>query len=162
MPQLDVETRLANLEAKEEIREFIASYTAVVDRIDALDDLLALFTEDAVMRNPAGVHDGKAAITEYFTKFFSSGATNFSRHHATNQVITILEPGIARHESYFMAFLGREGDSKIAFGRYKDIVVKQDGVWRFREKGNDIVAMTSLKDGWAAGFLPGGLPVKAA
>jgi hypothetical protein len=67
-------------------------------------------------------------------------------------VITILEPGVARHESYFIAFLGLGGESKIVFGRYEDLVVKRGGVWRFKDKHNDIVANTSLEAGWAEGF----------
>jgi SnoaL-like protein len=151
MPELDVYTRLAHLEAKEEVREFIASYCAITDRIDKIGDLVALFTEDAVLRNPAGVHAGRAAIESYYTGFFANGV-KFSRHHAVNQVITILEPGTARHESYFIAFLGLVGESRIAFGRYEDLVVKQEGLWRFKDKYNDIVANTSLEAGWAEGF----------
>ena len=64
MPELDAETRLANLEAKEEVREFIASYCAISDRIDKIGDLVDLFTEDAVLRNPAGVHPGVRAHGE--------------------------------------------------------------------------------------------------
>jgi uncharacterized protein (TIGR02246 family) len=151
MPELDVETRLASLEAKEEVREFIASYCAICDRIDKIGDLVDMFTEDGVLRNPAGVHSGRAAIESYYSAFFAAGV-KFSRHHAVNQVITILEPGIARHESYFIAFLGRGGDSKIAFGRYEDLVVKQADAWRFKDKHNDVVANTSLEAGWAEGF----------
>jgi uncharacterized protein (TIGR02246 family) len=151
MPELDVETRLASLEAKEEVREFIASYCAICDRTDKIGDLVDMFTEDAVLRNPAGVHSGRAAIECYYAAFFAAGV-KFSRHHAVNQVITILEPGVARHESYFIAFLGRGGESKIAFGRYEDLVVKQADVWRFKDKHNDIVASTSLEAGWAEGF----------
>jgi uncharacterized protein (TIGR02246 family) len=151
MPELDVETRLAHLEAKEEIREFIASYCAICDRVDKIGDLIDMFTEDAVLRNPAGVYSGRAAIESYYAAFYAAGV-QFSRHHAVNQVITILEPGVARHESYFIAFLGRGGESKIAFGRYEDVVVKQTGVWRFKDKHNDIVANTSLEAGWAEGF----------
>jgi hypothetical protein len=151
MPELDVRTRLANLEAKEEVREFIASYCAICDRIDKIGDLFDLFTDDAVLRNPAGVYSGRMAIESYYAGFFAAGV-RFSRHHAVNQVITILEPGTARHESYFIAFLGRVGESKIAFGRYEDLVVKREGVWRFKDKRNDIVANTSLEAGWAEGF----------
>ena len=151
VPEPDVVTRLANLEAKEDVREFIASYCAVCDRIDKIGDLVDLFTDDAVLRNPAGVHSGRAAIESYYAGFFANGV-KFSRHHVINQVITILEPGIARHESYFIAFLGRGGESKIAFGRYEDLVVKQEGAWRFRNKHNDVVANTSLEAGWAEGF----------
>ena len=86
--ELNVETRLANLEAKEEVGEFIASYCAITDRIDKIGDLVDLFTEDAVLRNPAVVHSGRAAIESYYTGFFANCA-KFSRHHAVNQVITI-------------------------------------------------------------------------
>ena len=151
MPEPDVEARLATLEAKEEVREFIASYCAVCDQTDKIGDLVDMFTEDAVLRNPAGVHSGRAAIESYYAAFFAVGV-KFSRHHAVNQVITILEPGTARHESYFIAILGRGGESKIAFGRYEDLVVKRDGAWRFKDKHNDIVANTSLEAGWAEGF----------
>jgi uncharacterized protein (TIGR02246 family) len=157
MPELDVETRLANLEAKEEVRAFIAAYCTTVDRIDKIGDLVDLFTEDAVLRNPAGVHSGRPAIEAYFTAFFDGGV-KFSRHHALNQVVTVLEPGVARHEAYFIAILGRDGESKIVFGRYEDIVVKHEGAWRFKDKGNDIVAATSLEAGWAEGFFPSSWP----
>jgi hypothetical protein len=95
MPELDVETRLATLEAKEEVRAFIAAYCAICDRTDKIGDLVDLFTEDAVLRNPAGVHSGREAIESYYAAFFADGV-KFSRHHAMNQVITILEPGAAR------------------------------------------------------------------
>ena len=43
-------------------------------------------------------------------------------------------------------------ETRLAFGRYEDLVVKQEGVWRFKDKHNDIVAATSLEAGWAEGF----------
>ena len=43
-------------------------------------------------------------------------------------------------------------ETRLAFGRYEDLVVKQEGVWRFKDKHNDIVANTSLEAGWAEGF----------
>lgn len=98
--------------------------------------------------------------SSYYAAFFADGL-KFSRHHAVNQVITILEPGVARHEAYFIAMLGRGGESRIAFGRYEDLVVKQEGVWRFKDKCNDVVATTSLEAGWAEGF-PSGWPAAGA
>jgi len=154
MAQPDVETRLANLEAKDEVREFIALYCATNDRMDSIDVLSGLFAEDAVMRNAAGAYEGRPAIHQYYAKFFD-GSVKFSRHHVMNQVITVLEPGVVRHEAYFIAMLGRDGESKMVYGRYDDLIVKQsDGAWRFQEKINDIVAPTSLAAGWADGFGP--------
>jgi uncharacterized protein (TIGR02246 family) len=151
MTQPDLERRLADLEAKEEIRAFIAGYCRLNDALTELDALVALFAEDAVMRNPAGVHSGREAIRTYYTNFFESG-TRFARHHVVNQVITIVEPGVARHDAYFIAMLGRDGESKIVYGSYADTVVKRDGGWLFTEKINDIVAPTTIAAGWAEGF----------
>jgi uncharacterized protein (TIGR02246 family) len=151
MPELDVQTRIANLETKEEVRAFIAAYCTTIDRMGKIGDLVDLFTEGAVLRNPAGVHSGRPAIEAYFTAFFADGV-KFSRHHALNQVITVLQPGLARHEASFIALLGRDGESKIVFGRYEDIVVKQEGAWRFQDKGNHIAAAASLDVGWVEGF----------
>jgi uncharacterized protein (TIGR02246 family) len=151
MPEPDAETRLANLEAKDEVRAFIASYCTIIDRIDEVGDLADLFTEDAVLRNPAGVLSGREAIQSYYAAFYADGV-KFSRHHAVNQVITILEPGAARHEAYFIAMIGRRGESTVVFGRYEDLVVKQDGVWRFKDKLNDVAGAASLETGWAEGF----------
>jgi uncharacterized protein (TIGR02246 family) len=160
VPELDFETRLANLEAKEEVRALIASYCAIVDRTGKIGDLGDLFTEDAVLRNPGGVLSGREAIASYYAAFFASGV-KFSRHHAVNQVITVLDPGMVRHEAYFIAILGSGGESKITFGRYEDIAVKQEGVWRFKDKQNEIVAATSLEVGWAGGF-PSSWPLTGA
>ena len=151
MTQPDLERRLADLEAKEEIRAFVAEYCRLNDALTELDALVALFAEDAVMRNPAGAHDGREAIRTYYTDFFKSG-TAFARHHVVNQVITILGPGRARHDAYFIAVLGRGGESRLVFGSYADTLVKEGGGWLFQEKINDIVAPTTLDAGWAGGF----------
>jgi uncharacterized protein (TIGR02246 family) len=148
-----VEERLAELEAKEEIRAFIAQYCALNDALTEVDALVALFTEDATMRNPAGVHEGRDAIRTYYTNFFKSG-TLFARHHVINQVITVVATGRATHDAYFIAMLGRDGESKIIYGSYADTLVKRDGRWQFQEKINDIVAPTTLDAGWAQGFGP--------
>lgn len=153
MTEATVEQRLAVLEAKEEIRAFIAQYCALNDALTEVDALVELFAQDAVMRNPAGTHEGRDAIHTYYTNFFKGG-TQFARHHVVNQVITIETQERARHDAYFIAALGRDGESKIVFGSYADTLVKQDGRWRFQEKINDIVAPTTLQAGWADGFGP--------
>jgi uncharacterized protein (TIGR02246 family) len=151
MTQPDLERRLADLEAKEEIRAFVAGYCRLNDALTELDALAALFAEDAVLRNPAGVHSGREAIRAYYTAFFESG-TLFARHHVVNQVITVVQPGLARHDAYFIAMLGRGGESKIVYGSYADTVVKRNGGWLFQEKINDVVAPTTIEAGWAEGF----------
>ncbi len=154
MSEVSVEAlhrRLAELEAKEEIRAFIAEYCARNDAIADIAGLVGMFAADAVMRNPAGSHNGREAIHTYYKSFFAGG-TKFARHHVINQVITVVAPGLAHHDAYFIAMLGREGESKVIFGRYADTLVQRDERWWFQEKINDIVAPTTVQAGWAEGF----------
>lgn len=151
MTTTDLEARLSALEQKDEVRAMIADYCALNDRLTSLDELIGLFAENAVMVNASGEHAGRAAIDAYYRAFFD-GSTEFARHHTMNQVIDILEPGVARHRSYFIAFLGRQGESKIAFGSYDDLLAKTPDGWRFTRKVNDVAGVATPESGWAHGF----------
>lgn len=151
MSPSDLELRLARLEAKEDVRATVARYCELNDEITSLEALVGLFTEDAVMTNPAGEHRGRDAISRYYHAFFD-GSVQFARHHTMNQVIDIPEPDVARHRSYFLAMLGKDGESRIAFGRYDDVLVRTDGRWLFSTKVNDVVGITTVDAGWARGL----------
>ena len=151
----DVAERLAELEVKEAVRELVARYCATVDALDRVEELVELMAEDAVLRNPTA-YEGRQAIHDYYQTFFSSGVT-FARHHVMNQVVSVESPDRARHTSSFLAMIGREGRSLIAFGRYDDTIERRGGEWVFTEKVNEIDAMTSLEAGWG-GELAGGAP----
>lgn len=146
----DLEARVAALEAKDEVRAAVAAYCTANDKRTALDELLDLFTEDAVMHNAAGVHTGRDAIAAYYAAFFD-GSVTFARHHVLNQVVTLIEPGVATHDSYFIAFLGKGGVSRMVFGRYADTLVKTPDGWKYRKKVNDVVLSTTPGAGWLDG-----------
>lgn len=151
MADTDLAARIVALEQKDEVREVISRYCVLNDELTGLDQLVDLFAEDATMVNASGEHVGRDAIGRFYRAFFD-GTTEFARHHAVNQVIDIIEPGIARHRAYFIAFLGRQGESKIAFGTYDDHLVKTDAGWKFSRKVHDIVGVTTPEAGWAHGF----------
>jgi ketosteroid isomerase-like protein len=151
MADTELTARVAALEEKDEVRAAIAEYCAFNDRLTSLDELIGLFAEDAVLLNPTGEHIGRHAIDRFYRGFFD-GTTEFARHHTMNQVIEIIEPGVARHRSYFIAFLGRQGESKIAFGQYDDLLAKTPDGWKFTRKINDVVGVTTADAGWAQGF----------
>ena len=154
MAEMDLEARVRELEEKDEIRAFVARYCELNDALTRLDELIDLFAPDAVMENATGPHIGREAIGAYYRAFFD-GTTEFARHHTTNQVIDIVEPGVARHRSYFVALLGRQGESKVAFGAYDDTIVKTDAGWKFSRKVNDVAGVTTPAEGWAHGFAAG-------
>lgn len=147
----ELAARVAALEEKDEVRALIAEYCTINDKLTEIDELVDLFADDAVMVNPSGEHAGKAAIERYYRSFFD-GTVEFARHHTMNQVIDILEPGVARHRSYFVALLGREGESKMALGCYDDHLVKTDAGWKFTHKVNKVLGVTTPEAGWAHGF----------
>jgi uncharacterized protein (TIGR02246 family) len=139
--------RLEALESTEQVRAVIGRYCRACDGRDATE-LVKMFAEDAVLHNPAGEAAGKDDIFAYYTKAFA-GEARFSRHHTMNTVITMLAPDTARHESYFVAFLGRGGHSKVIYGSYRDTLRRIDQQWVFVDKVNHVVLATSLADGWA-------------
>lgn len=143
----DLEERVAALEAKDEVRATIARYCTLNDRLTSVDELMTLFDKDAVMHNATGAIEGWDAISAYYHGFFD-GSTSFARHHVVNQVITLVEPGVARHEAYFIAYLGKDGESRRVFGRYDDTLVRTDDGWKFRTKVNDSVLVTTVGAGW--------------
>jgi hypothetical protein len=67
MREIDLETRLAMLETEEDVRES-STVTARPATADKIDDLVALFTDEAAMCNPAGLHTGREAIRAYYTR----------------------------------------------------------------------------------------------
>lgn len=151
-----LEQKVDEFEAKDEVRALLLEYCRLNDALTSLDDLVDLYTDDAVLMNPAGRFEGKEAVRGYLENFFD-GSVEFSRHHALQPVIEIVEPGVARLEAYFIALLGKNGSSNIAIGRYDDTLVKTEAAWRYRIKNNEVLGITTAEKGWAHGF-DGGAP----
>lgn len=150
MPTTDIEARIAALEAKEKVKAVVADYCRKLDAVD-IEAVSDLFVADAVLANPAGEHVGHARISDYYQAFAEAG-TSFTRHHVINQEIEILEPGRARHRAYFIALLGRSGESSFAVGEYDDILIETADGWKFQRKGNLVMGSTTAERGWADGF----------
>lgn len=144
MSELDLVERVVRMEAAEEIRHLIWEYATACDAAD-VTRLEALFAEEAVLRNP-DAHEGRDAIISYYAPILTS--LSFARHHVSNLDITVHDADHASYTAYFCAVLGRDGDSVLSFGNYRDTVVRRDGRWIYTEKVNEIVGVTTLDDGW--------------
>ena len=140
----DLEQRMEKLEATEAVRAVFAEYCERVDRGRLGDEFGELFTQDAVMRNPNPT-EGREAIVAYYENFL--GTVSFSRHHVVNQRIEV-DGDAARHRAYFIAMLGRGGDSLLVFGEYDDRLRRDGGAWRIAEKVNITAGLTTLEAGW--------------
>jgi hypothetical protein len=158
MTENDLERRISNVESQFEVNAVVARYCSLIDHYgsgaaspaDLRRTFASLFVDDAVLRNPNGQFEGIDAILTYFDRVLSDDVRLFSRHLAYNQVITVVDETSALHIGQWVAFGVGNDQSTLRFGAYHDELVKRDGVWRFRLKGNDVNLETTLERGWAA------------
>jgi ketosteroid isomerase-like protein len=127
---------LAELIARESIRELVARYAHAADR-GRFVELANCFTDDGVLeiagREPLVGH---AAIIEALTGVGADlrGATTVGliRHHVSSLTIEPDGPDAARAWSYFFAITERGPDH---WGRYSDRIVRdRAGHWRFAHR----------------------------
>ena len=119
------------------IDDTIARYNRAIHTGD-LDEFLSLFTEDATWDSPLeGVKTGHAALGAWFTAYSESESEfHGGQHWVTNRLYDeITEDRVAIWSTWF--FLTPNGDAGpriTVMGEYHDVLVKQDGRWRFERR----------------------------
>lgn len=129
---------LAELLARESVRDLIARYTWAGDRGRSAE-LAALFTDDGVL--DVGEHGGRwegrdriaAELDAVATRVAAAGASPGPvRHHVSGTVIEVVSDREATAASYFLVVTAIGPDH---WGRYRDrLVAGDDGGWRFAER----------------------------
>jgi 3-phenylpropionate/cinnamic acid dioxygenase small subunit len=115
-----------------QIEHLLAAYCHALDERN-FEIMAELFTEDAVVtaRIAGGAYRGRNAICEYL----KSHPTYMRGLHLTvNPEIDVDDNGgIVRSD--FVVISPRPSESLVvAWGWYRDLVIKEDGRWRFRER----------------------------
>jgi|HubBroStandDraft_5_1064220.scaffolds.fasta_scaffold309890_2 uncharacterized protein (TIGR02246 family) len=121
------------LEDKDAIRDLMSAYCFHVDDCE-FDKFAALFTIDATFEpGPQGKYQGRDAIRKFIASVVPRPGEGPARKHCTmNHMITV-NGSEARANSYIVVLL--ESDNGIIpslAGRYEDLLVKEDGEWRFK------------------------------
>lgn len=129
------ETALANLLAKQEIRELGMLYSRGVDRKDAAL-LRSLYTSDATDTHGDTFDGGAEPYVDFLASSFPY--MPYSGHHICNHLISV-EGDTGEGEVYAHAFHiipdGKGGwVEDIMFVRYIDHYRKEDGRWRFAKR----------------------------
>ncbi len=138
------------LDAREQIRDLVARYNANGDS-GRLSQVLALFTEDAVMNVPSGSHRGLAEIEALFrnaavkTGTGDSARARFIRHHTATHQIDVESPTDATGRCYYQVLTDKGLDH---WGRYVDRYRCVDGRWRFAERNVSVDG--SVEGGWGS------------
>ncbi|MGH7934820.1 MAG: nuclear transport factor 2 family protein [Candidatus Binataceae bacterium] len=121
------------LEEKEAIRDLMSAYCFYVDNCE-FEKFADLFTEDAQFEaGPLGKLCGREAIREFIAGSIPNRGEGPARKHCTLNHLINVSGASARADSYIIVL--READNGIIAslaGRYEDVLVKQNGEWRFK------------------------------
>jgi uncharacterized protein (TIGR02246 family) len=121
------------LEEKDAIRDLMSNYCFHVDNGE-FDKFAALFTMDGSFdAGPQGKLQGREAIRKFIASVVPLRGEGPARKHCTMNHLISVNGSEARADSYIVVL--READGGIVAslaGRYEDLIVKQDGEWRFK------------------------------
>lgn len=125
----------AQLEARELIRELIATYAHLGDR-GRIDELVELFHEDATIESGGTTYAGRQSIGRFFGGIVSDRSAapsmTYVRHHVASVTITLEDDSSAFGASYWTVYSDNGFESS---GRYRDTYRRaHDGRWRFQSR----------------------------
>jgi hypothetical protein len=147
------ETRLAKLEAAEQIRHLKARYAGVCDTGYTPDRMVPLFTEDAVWDGGErfGRHEGIDAIYRFFDGV--SSQIVWALHYMVAPIVEVADDGETATGSWYLwqpcTLVTDDGPRAIWLtGTYADRYRRVDGDWRFSEVKLDCQTISPLEEGW--------------
>ena len=144
----DLATRIQELSDIEAIKQLKAMYCYHIDDRE-IGALMERFTENAVWDGgPAGRYEGRAAIERYLLEL--PEVLSFAIHWVVNPLITV-DGDEARARWYLIEPCtgARSGRAFWGAGHYDDHLVREDGVWKFREVVLKQIFWTPFDQGWA-------------
>jgi ketosteroid isomerase-like protein len=132
MTDTSIATRIAQLEAREALRELIARYCTILDGGD-FRGTAALFTEDGAFIGPTGPVTGREALVAFWTERTALWESSF--HYTHDHVFTFTSETEATGVVTGHAENGVGGQLvRIAYA-YDDAYRRgDDGVWRFASR----------------------------
>jgi hypothetical protein len=140
--------RVARLEEMEVARNHLHAYAETLDH-PTPESVATLWTEDGLLRVPAGDFVGREAITGFFRDRFGSDPEE-KRHFLMNVRTRSVEPGLVELASYFL-FTGRGHETSVlGWGTYLDLIQVHDGEALFTQKTITPHVTTDLVRGWPA------------
>ena len=143
----DLVKRLELLEDEREILKTLYRYGHYID-YGLEQEWVGLFTEDGIyeirLRQSGSVirKEGSQALAQFIAEHTSAPA-KYHKHLLVEPLITLEGKNQATVESYFLRV--DEGEGKLyilAFGRYKDRLVKHNSRWLFKERICEVEALS--------------------
>ncbi len=132
---VNVDSRLAIVEAKLAIAELCSNYCYGFDNMD-VDFFRSVWWDDSIwdFGETLGRHEGLDAITT-FVRDNLWVLTAASHHCTTNLVVTDLTDDTARGRADVVSEgVFHDGTSQISFASYRDIYSRRGGEWRIQHR----------------------------
>lgn len=119
-------------------RQLLSRYCAFIDqgKLVALSELFHPKAVFSVSFDNKPNHVGRPAILAWYSDFFRPrrGKFRFPRHKLFEPYL-VLEGNTATAASYFDSdFVEADGTVRILAGHYDDVLVKERGVWMFKQR----------------------------
>ena len=145
----ELESRVRDLEATDEIRNLKAEYAAACDDNYDPDRLAALFVEDATWESQGmGRHEGREAIREFFRGI--SGHFVFALHYGLNPQIEVTgDTARAKWYLFMPCTVGDTGKAMWRAGLDEEEYVRVNGKWMYKSKKSAPIFHTTFDEGWA-------------
>jgi ketosteroid isomerase-like protein len=144
---MDIEARIARLEAESQIRQLIARYCFTIDD-RRLDDIAALFTPDATIRSADGVMNATgvdAVMKQYEGRFAVLGP---GAHYMHDVQIDFVGDGSkeATGKVSGHAELWRNDQMMVCGLRYNDVYRNTPDGWRFHDREINFLYYCPVQD----------------
>jgi len=139
---LSLEERIARIEDRTAISELRARYSFLVDQGKG-PEAADLFTEDGEFHGPVRSYVGRDEHIKHYSQQILSGMWHF----ICNEIIDI-DGDSATGQCYCEMPSVFEGESYVCACRYDDVLVKQDGRWKFKSRTVTFYYFVPLKEGW--------------
>lgn len=124
----------AVLEAKDAIRELMATYAMALDAC-RFADVAACFAPDGEWTTDYGAARGPAEIEKFISDIVPvKGEGPQRKHYITNIIITVDGDAASAVSDYLVVRESEKGLMPVMGGTYKDKFVKTPAGWRFARK----------------------------
>ena len=141
---ITLETRIEQLEAKDQIRELTARYCHAVVDGDA-EQIVSLFCEDGSFKTHNIAPTGRSALTEFYESGVS-GQTH--KPFVQNHVIELTSELEAIGRCSVEIRVNQDGEAYTQAGHYLDKYRKIDGNWKFAERHYHRYHNAPWQSGW--------------
>lgn len=126
--------RIQRLEDQVAIERLLKEYGRTLDNRD-FAAYAALFARNGEWKGALGTYRGPAAIQAAMEKIFTDAAADIPKgsnfHVMSNFIVDVQGDRATAHSNFVFYKLNKSVPEAAVAGRYEDVLIREDGQWRF-------------------------------